>query len=290
MKNFTHIKTYKISNLILGISLVSILGLSLVIFKNIKDTEKKLKLEKQVLILSLTKSKDSLSIVINENTSIKTDLLVEQQKIVNLINEVNSSSTSIEQLAIYRNEVVKLRKQVSVLKKEKLEIASNYHSLKRKQDSTTYVLENSKKSFDELKAQNNDMSRKIIKSSKISLVNLKTETLKNGLSGSFATDKASKVNALKVSFMVVGNKLAKSCQKQYYVQIIDSNNNVIGEKRSVKFGPMILDYSYSSTFEFENENLEVSSDLEIQNPEKGMYFVNIFDKENLALKTSFVLR
>ncbi|WP_310556765.1 hypothetical protein [Flavobacterium sp.] len=281
---------FKIGTLFFGISLIVTLGFSLLYFKSIRQNENNLKTEKQLMIDNLVKSRDSLSKVITENSSIKRELLVEQQRVMNLIEEVSNANLDLEELNKFKVEVTNLRRQIVVLKKEKYQLAQKYQALKAKQDSTSYVLENSVKKNENLEAKNNDMNRMILKSSKISMVGLKTETLRQGLSGSFATNKAARVNVLKISFMVLGNKLAKPCDKEYYVQIIDNNNNVIGERRSIKFGPMILDYSYSSTFKYEKENLEVTTDVELSNVEKGTYFVNIFDKDNLTLKTSFVLK
>src|SRR5690242_3152177 len=76
------------------------------------DNNAKLNSEKSVLINNLIKSRDSISTVITENSSIKEELLVEQQKITNLIDELKESKATIEELNKYKAEVVKLRKQV----------------------------------------------------------------------------------------------------------------------------------------------------------------------------------
>ena len=53
---------------------------------------------------------------------------------------------------------------------------------------------------------------------------------------------------------------------------------------------MILDYSYYSPVKFKNESLEVIAELALENVEKGTYFVNVFDKDNLVSRTTFALR
>jgi hypothetical protein len=277
--------------MLLGLVLIAGAGLFYVFYTKSVDTENKLNAQKNEMIANLSKSRDSIAIVITENSSIKSELLVEQQKITNLIDELSASNATIEELTKYKAEVVKLRKQVAVLKNDKMELVQKYEALKNKQDSTAYVLENTIKSKDKLEEMNIDMNKMVKKSSRVSFVNLKTETLKQGRSGgSIVTNVASKVNILKISFMVIGNKLTNPVEKEYYVQIIDSKNNIMGDKLSKKFGPMILDYSYASKFKYVNENLEVNNDLELENLEKGTYFVNIFDRDQLALKTSFVLK
>jgi hypothetical protein len=45
------------------------------------------------------------------------------------------------------------------------------------------------------------------------------------------TDKARRADMLKVSFTIAENQFAKSGDKTYYVQVIDSKNNVLGDKK-----------------------------------------------------------
>ena len=90
--------------------------------------------------------------------------------------------------------------------------------------------------------------------------------------------------------MIIGNKLTSAVDKVYYVQIIDPKNNIMGNKLSKKFGPMILDYSYADTFKYVDANLDVTSGIALDKLEKGNYYVNVFDNEKLVLKSNFILR
>jgi len=250
-----------------------------------------LKLQKENILTDLAKSQDSLDIAINENTSIKEELIVEKQKLSNLIEEVKASEVSLKELDKFKAEVLRLRKQVSILKKEKLQLVEKYDALKMSQDSTKYALEMAASKNEKLEVQNNDMNKMIRKSNKVSFVNLKVQTLKQGLSGgAITTDKAAKVNILTTKFTIIGTKLTSPIEKEYFVQIMDENDMVIGEKLSKKFGPIILDYSYSSRFKYDRENIDVSADIKIPNSKVGKYIVTIFDKTEPVLKTSFVLK
>lgn len=250
-----------------------------------------LNLQKKNILTDLAKSQDSLDIAINENTSIKEELIVEKQKLSNLIEEVKASEISLKELDRFKAEVLRLRKQVTILKKEKLQLVEKYDALKMSQDSTKYALEIAASKNEKLEVQNTDMNKMIRKSNKVSFVNLKVETLKQGLSGgAIATDKAVKVNILAIKFTIIGTKLTSPIVKEYFVQIMDENDVVIGEKLSKKFGPIILDYSYSSRFKYDRENIDVSADIKIPNSKVGKYIVTIFDKTEPVLKTSFVLK
>ncbi|AIJ38236.1 hypothetical protein O8E88_000780 [Flavobacterium psychrophilum] len=291
MKIITNISSIKFISIGLAISLFCCLGFSYKIYHDFKITERILNAKKNEIISELKKSKDSLELAISENSLLKTDLIIERQKVTNLLDEINNTNIDLASLIKYKTEINRLKNIVASLTKEKLQLKKNNELLKIQRDSTILVLTQSKKYNDTLVAMNEDLNRVIRKGSKISIINLKTSTLKQTKSGDLeSTDKASRVNLLQITFMVVGNKITKPCEKEYYVQIIDSKNNIIGEKNTKNFGVMILNYSYYSLVKFKNESLEVTAEITLENIKKGNYFVNVFDKYNLVSKTTFALK
>ncbi|EKT4548764.1 hypothetical protein JE952_000366 [Flavobacterium psychrophilum] len=291
MKIITNISSIKLISIGLAISLFCCLGFSYKIYHDFKITERILNAKKNEIISELKKSKDSLELAISENSLLKTDLIIERQKVTNLLDEINNTNIDLASLIKYKTEINRLKNIVASLTKEKLQLKKNNELLKIQRDSTILVLTQSKKYNDTLVAMNEDLNRVIRKGSKISIINLKTSTLKQTKSGDLeSTDKASRVNLLQITFMVVGNKITKPCEKEYYVQIIDSKNNIIGKKNTKNFGVMILNYSYYSLVKFKNESLEVTAEITLENIKKGNYFVNVFDKYNLVSKTTFALK
>ncbi|QZL00837.1 hypothetical protein K5L04_01700 [Flavobacterium psychrophilum] len=291
MKIITNISSIKLISIGLAISLFCCLGFSYKIYHDFKITERILNAKKNEIISELKKSKDSLELAISENSLLKTDLIIERQKVTNLLDEINNTNIDLASLIKYKTEINRLKNIVASLTKEKLQLKKNNELLKIQRDSTILVLTQSKKYNDTLVAMNEDLNRVIRKGSKISIINLKTSTLKQTKSGDLeSTYKASRVNLLQITFMVVGNKITKPCEKEYYVQIIDSKNNIIGEKNTKNFGVMILNYSYYSLVKFKNESLEVTAEITLENIKKGNYFVNVFDKYNLVSKTTFALK
>ena len=105
-----------------------------------------------------------------------------------------------------------------------------------------------------------------------------------------ATEKASRADILKVSFTIAENAVAKTGDKQYYVQVIDSKNNVLGDKATATFGENSLTYSFITTVQYENKSVQVTENLPGKDFAKGTYFVNVFDKNELVSKTSFTLK
>ncbi|MGH2665970.1 hypothetical protein [Flavobacterium sp.] len=291
MKVINATPSFKLVAICLVVALVSCLGYSFKVYQNAKNTKRVLNNEKNMVINELRKSKDSLELAISENSTLKSDLIIERQKVTNLLDEISSSNVDLASIIKYKNEVSRLKDVIASLTKDKQQLKLSNDLLKIQRDSTILVLSSAKRYNDTLLAMNEDLNRVIKRGSKISVINLKTITGKQSKSGDLTpTDKANKVNLLQISFMVVGNKIVRPCSKEYYVQIIDSKNNIVGDRKTIKFGPMILDYSFESPVRFKNESLEVTADLELTEAEKGTYYVNIFDKSELASKTTFALR
>jgi hypothetical protein len=177
-----------------------------------------------------------------------------------------------------------MMKENETLKKENVTLTSQ-------RDSTVVVLGESKKFNEVLVGQNEELAKTVEKGSKLNVTNLKTAAYKLKSSGKqVETDKAGRADVLKISFTIAENAIAKSGDKMYYVQVIDSKNNVLGDKQTENFGDKSLTYSFTTNVKYENKSVEVSQDLPGKSFEKGTYFVNVFDKNELVSKSSFSLK
>lgn len=292
MKAVSNFPVLKVLSTFMFVLLMGSFAFSYKIYNDANEAKKMLTNQKNDLIKDLQKSKDSLEIAIVENSSLKTELIIERQKVTNLLDEINTSNINIEGLLKYKNQVADLKNVIAKLSKDKKELKRNNDLLKNQRDSTILVLNKAKENNEKLSDLNFDLNRTIKKANGISVINLRSTPFKVSKKGDLEeTDKASRVNLIQVSFIVIGSKIGKPCDKDYYVQIIDAKNNIVGDRKTKKFGPMILDYSYATSVRFKNESLEVVADLSLgEDMEKGMYYVNIFDKGDLASKTTFSLR
>ena len=163
--------------------------------------------------------------------------------------------------------------------------------LKVQRDSTIVVLDESKKSNKELSGQNEDLTKTIEKGSKLTIVNLKTAAFIVRSSGKeIATDKASRADVLKVSFTIAENSIAKSGDRKYYVQVIDSKNNVMGDRQTEKISDKTLTYSFIANVKYANKTVDLVQNIPAEKLEKGTFYVNVFDNGQLVSNTTFTLR
>ncbi len=244
--------------------------------------------EKENVMKDLQDLKATYDAALSENTSMSEELLQERDKVVNLMDELKKSNGDMSK---YRNQVKSLQNHMKELMQENEGLKKQNVTLTTQRDSTVVVLGEAKKFNEVLVGQNEELSKTVEKGGKLSVLNLQTAAYKLKSSGKeIATDKASRADVLKISFTIAENSIAKSGDKDYYVQVIDSKNNVLGEAKKITFGEKELAYSFVSSVKYENKTVQVSQDLAGKDFAKGTYSVNIFDKDQLVSSTNFSLK
>jgi hypothetical protein len=256
-----------------------------------KTVENVLISEKDAVLKDLMIQKDSLNAAISSNTTLSEELIAERDKIQQLMADVEKSKGDVASMSKFKTEAATLRSNVAVLMKQVDGLKRENAKLTVQRDSTAVVLGEARKYTDTLVDQNFKMANTIEKGSKLSVLNLQSSAVKQKGSGKqVSTDKASRADVLKISFMIAENQIAKSGDKTYYVQIIDSKSNVLGDKKTEMFGEKSLTYSFVTSVKYENKTVKVEKDLPVTDIQSGSYFVNIFDKAELVSKTSFTLK
>lgn len=259
--------------------------------EELETTVTSVKTEKEAVVAKLEDLKATYDAAIAENTTISDELIQEREKVVKLLKEVQSAKGNASAMAKYKQQYDGLQTKMKSLIKEVEVLKTENKALTTNLDSTKVVLEESKNYTKTLATQNEELAKTVDRASKLSVLNLKASAYKlKGSGKQVETDKASRADILKISFTIAENAVAKSGDKVYYVQVIDSKNNVLGERVNANFGDKSLTYSFTSTVKYENKTVEVSQDLAGKDFEKGTFFVNVFDKGELISKTSFQLK
>lgn len=290
-KNHSNLKA------IIAILAVLLVGSLAYIFKATSDAKAQQTLltttvtEKESVMKDLEELKTTYDAAIAENTSMSDELIAEREKVVNLMADLKKSKGDVASMAKYKSQYFALDAKMKGMMQEIEVLKKDNATLTTQRDSTVMVLGESKKYNEVLVGQNEELAKTVEIASKLSVLNLKTAAYKLRSSGKqIETDKASRADILKISFTIAENKVAKSGDKTYYVQVIDSKNNVLGEKKTETFGSNTLTYSFLTTVKFENKTVDVSQDLQGKDFEKGNYYVNVFDNGELVSKSSFSLR
>ena len=279
---------------VIAVLAVLLVGSLVYIFKVTSDADtvqtelKSTMTEKESVMNDLQKLKATYDAAIAENTSMSDELIQERDKVVNLMADLNKSKGDVSK---FRKQFLGLQNNMKVLMAENEGLKKQNTTLTTQRDSTVVVLGEAKKYNETLVGQNEELSKVVEKGSKLTVLNTKGSAFKLRSSGKqIETDKASRADVLRISFTIAENQIAKSGDKSYYVQVIDSKNNVLGDKKTETFGEQDLTYSFIANVKYENKTVQVSQDLPGKDFAKGTYFVNVFDKNELISKTSFTLR
>ncbi len=282
---------------IIAVLAVLLTGSLIYIFKATSDAEvvqtelKSTVSEKDSVMKDLQELKATYDAAIAENTSMSDELIQERDKVVNLITDLKKSKGDVASLAKYKKQFFALQSNMKVLMAENEGLKKENAVVTSQRDSTVVVLGEAKKYNEVLVGQNEELSKAVEKGARLTILNMKTSAYKMRNSGKqIETDKASRADVLKISFTIAENQIARSGDKTYYVQVIDSKSNVLGNKKTEYFGDSSLVYSFITNVKYENKTVQVSEDLPGKDFAKGTYFVNVFDKNVLIAKTSFTLR
>ncbi|MDD2821410.1 MAG: hypothetical protein PHW29_09125 [Flavobacterium sp.] len=282
---------------VVAVLAILLVGSLVYIFKMSSDAEivqtelKSTMTEKESVMKDLQELKATYDAAIAENTTMSEELIQERDKVVNLMDDLNKSKGDVASMAKYKTQFLALQGNMKTLMAENEGLKKQNTTLTSQRDSTVVVLGESKKFNEVLVGQNEELAKTVEKGSKLTILNTKTSAYKLRSSGKqVETDKASRADVLKISFTIAENQIAKSGDKTYYVQVIDSKNNVLGDKKTENFGDKILTYSFASNVRYENKTVNVSEDLPGKDFAKGTYFINVFDKDELVSKTSFTLK
>ncbi|MEE1899353.1 hypothetical protein GN157_09375 [Flavobacterium rakeshii] len=273
---------------ILSILLVGSLAYMYKMSTDNEATEKQYISEKDQLLSDLESAKASYDAAIADNSGLKSELEAERAKIEELIAQVKKAEGDVASLQKYKNSYFKLKNEMDNLLAENEELKKQNELLTVERDSTAVALNETRQYNDTLVAQNMKITEK---ASKLSIVNLTAEAFKEKSSGKLvATDKARRVDKLKISFTIAANEVAQTGNRMFYVQVIDSKNNVLGEKQTETFGEYTLTYSFVTNAIYENKTVTVTEILSGSDFEKGLYHVNLFDKDKLVANDTFTLR
>ena len=248
-----------------------------------KDMIISLREQKSNITNDLEKSQLFLDQVLTSNKSLSKKLALERVKIKKLIQDLRKKKITEKTIVVYKKTADDVDDRIKSLLNE-------IDLYKQKIDSTNIVLNKEKTKNDTLTISNKKLVKKITAASKLYFYDLQTTSFKIRSSGKqIETDNANKVDLLKVSFMIAESDLAKSTTKEFFIQIIDSKNNVLGSKKIQKFANKTLSYSTSSKVKYENKTLTVEGEIPVSELEEGLFSVNIFDKSKLVLRSTFTL-
>lgn len=282
----------KISIFVLSLMLLSSCGYIYYQFVEKNVAKKYVEVEKKMLIADLLSCKKEIDSLLLKNDSLNQELISERKKIVLLLAQIKNDTFDSNAVLFYKNNVNRLNKTIASIISEKNQLIKTNTNLQKQRDSTIRKLGSAAKYGDSVVRFNEHLQSKLKKEySKISAVKLQAVAYKQKSSGEkIVVSSARKTDLININFLVLGNSAkGKEAVKEYYIQIIDPINNVMGENRKLEFDNQILFYSTATSVTIDSKGQDANFDLFVKKPLKGTYKINVFDKNNMVLSTTLEL-
>lgn len=118
-----------------------------------------------------------------------------------------------------------------------------------------------------------------------------------GSSREIATDKAKRVEKIKICFTLAENKIVQAGTKSIYVRIAEPDKKILAKGRGDEFSFMYqgerLQYSLMVPVDYQNENQEICAYWEkrdTQDLQEGLYYVDIYEGDAVIGQITFSLR
>lgn len=285
--------TLKILIGVLG-ALLLILGIFTYKFYNEEKQNKAILQQEKDLIESelgelITKYDNAIAL----NEVMDDHLLKAKERIVVLLDSVKDNDANLALISRYRREVGKLKKERERLFKLADSLTTANTQLATDLDSTSVALNQRIILSDSLQNQNSKLADIVERGSALTAANIKAEGVRVRNSGKISTSsKASRAEKVRVCFTLSPNKLTEKGDKELFVQVINPENNLIGDKISVNFDDAVLTYSGRNKVFYENEALDVCILVDAGEGElvKGNYVVNLFSGPRMVSNTQFELK
>ncbi|MEA1786283.1 hypothetical protein U1E44_09290 [Arenibacter sp. GZD96] len=275
---------------LLGVVLLGTIIYTVSLYQDKKKTTEALTQQKALVVEDLNSLKSEYDKAILESNATNEELVSARDRIAQYIDSVNTMKADISALYRYRN-------QVNVLKKEREELLTKIDELTKsnaliamQRDSTFVELEKQTVFNDSLVVQNTQLASVVEKGSALNLSKFSVDAVKERNSGKLvSTSRAGNTDKFKVCFTVADNVIAQAGDREFFLEILDPQGNVVGEGQSKtsEEGASVT-YSKGTNFYYENKALDVCD--YINKPagdfKKGNYMVNVYDDKLKLLGTS----
>lgn len=282
---------------ILGIAIALLIGTgvySYTLYSSGLETEKQLTEEKQLVLNSLNEKAEQLDVAIGESQVANEKLIEAKERIESLAASLEASEGTVRNLRNYRRKFLALEKEMDALLAENDALKLENSLLATSLDSTQTELNERSIFNDSLLAQNSELATIVDDASILSAASLKGFGVIVRTSGKLIpTERARRADKVRVCYTIAKNTLVGSGDKEFFVQVLDPNDNVLGLNEQIEFEGQVVNYSLISKFNYEGNNLDICEFVEPDGKskfEKGRYVVNVYDEDRLVTSSEFELK
>ncbi|PCJ94122.1 MAG: hypothetical protein COA50_13300 [Flavobacteriaceae bacterium] len=285
----------KVAAGLLGVILLGTIIYTVSLYQDKKKTTQMLTNEKDLVVEDLNSLKSEYDKAIMESNVTNEELVGARDRIAKYIDSVKTMKADISSLSRYRRQVTTLKAERAQLLKQVDSLRSSNSLLAMQRDSTFVELEKQTVFNDSLVVQNTQLADAVERGSALNLSKFSVDAVRERNNGKLvSTSRAKSTDKFKICFTVADNVIAEAGDREFYVEVLDPQGNVLGESfsKSNDSGASVT-YSKGTNFYYENNTLDVCD--YVNKPagdfQKGNYMVNVYDDKLKLLGTSkFILK
>jgi hypothetical protein len=275
---------------LLGVVLLGVIIYTVSLYQDKKKNEVALTEEKNLVVEDLNSLKSEYDKAILESNATNEELVSARDNIAKYIDSVKSMKADISSLSRYRRQVRVLTAEREQLLKQVDSLRTSNTLIAMQRDSTYTELEKQTVFNDSLVVQNTQLADVVEKGSALNLSKFNVDAVKERNSGKLvSTQRAKSTDKFKVCFTVANNVIAEAGDREFFLEILDPQGNVLGESYSkTNDSGASVTYSKGTNFYYENKSLDVCDYISkpVGDFQKGNYMVNVYDDRLKLLGTS----
>ena len=278
---------------LLVVLLVSLAGYTYTLIQQNKETVLFLEADKAEVQKELEALVVSYNEILQDNELKDKDLIAARDRIIVLLDSVKDYKANLSIITRYKAQVRALKNERAQLFKRADSLLVVTQRLAIEKDSTTAVLIKTIKVVDSVTTANTQLFNSLEKGALIGISNLDATAIIVRKGGKIKeTKRANRADKIRVCYTIAPNTLAQAGDRVLYVQVINPDNNIIGDKSNITFGQDLLTYSKSESVFYENQALDVCAIVGStgQDVLKGLYTINIFDAQRQIGSTTLMLK
>jgi len=278
---------------LLVVLLVSLAGYTYTLIQQNKETVLFLEADKAEVQKELEALVVSYNEILQDNKLKDKDLIAARDRIIVLLDSVKDYKANLSIITRYKAQVKGLKNERTQLFKRADSLLVVTQRLAVEKDSTTAVLIKTIKVVDSVTTANTQLFNSLEKGALIGISNLDATAIIVRKGGKIKeTKRATRADKIRVCYTIAPNTLAQAGDRVLYVQVINPDNNIIGDKSNITFGQDLLTYSKSESVFYENQALDVCAIVGTKGQDvlKGLYTINIFDAQRQIGSTTLMLK
>jgi hypothetical protein len=292
-------KDNRILKVLLGIFILCLLGLGLWSYNtyNTYQENEGIKIalndEKAQIQKELDNISSEYSLEIEKGNVLSADLTDARDRIKRLVDSVSQLKADIKVISILLRELSNIKKDRDLLQDRINTLEVVNQNLALENENTLAALNTEIIKSQDQNSTIANLNSNMARGSALIPTNLTPVGIIVRSTGKqIENDRASRVDDIKVCFTLPENPLATSGVASFYLQVINPDNNVLGENKSKEFDGQKLAYSKVVQFNYKGKELDLCEVVGVNedNIVKGRYRINLYNGPVLVSSSEMTLR